>query len=251
MSKQKVKRPVLLILLASMAVVLIIGPYIFYHIDGWKVAGGPSNWGSFGDYLGGILNPLVGIVGVLLLYQTFALQRKELKQARKQFKRTSKALEKQTSYQLYKTEMDLYTSAVTKCDHDVDSLIRFSKMTLGDDSHLIDLFISKYLINEDLEKVKASEQVMAAIKIITDAVLYVKFCSRGFEKIDKPNGNIFHNVQFMIQSYYWKYQLLLYNAVNLEIITWDEFKEFRIFGDASTENEEKEEKEEEKAPPIS
>lgn len=44
----------------------------------YKLSGDPGDWGAFGDYVGGIINPIVGIATVTLIFLTLILQRKEL-----------------------------------------------------------------------------------------------------------------------------------------------------------------------------
>lgn len=51
-------------------VLFLIGVYGFYHKD-LNVGASPSNWGSFGDYFGGIFNPIVGFLSVILIYLAY------------------------------------------------------------------------------------------------------------------------------------------------------------------------------------
>ncbi|WP_417446152.1 hypothetical protein [Kangiella sp.] len=68
---------------------------------------------NFGGFVGGIVSPLVALAGVILLYDTLALQRKELKEAREQFRKSSAALERQTELQQFQAECkDLYLSFI-------------------------------------------------------------------------------------------------------------------------------------------
>src|SRR4051812_44080053 len=39
-------------------------------------------WGQFGDFMGGVVNPFVGIFTILLLIRTLRLQRQELAETR-------------------------------------------------------------------------------------------------------------------------------------------------------------------------
>ncbi len=59
---------------------------------------------SLGGFIGGVASPLVALAGVILLYDTLTLQRKELKEAREQFRKSSAALEKQTDFNKYSLE---------------------------------------------------------------------------------------------------------------------------------------------------
>ena len=43
-------------------------PIIIYPINFWnhKFSDDPSDWGTFGDYLGGVLNPILAIIGLFI-----------------------------------------------------------------------------------------------------------------------------------------------------------------------------------------
>ena len=54
-----------------------------------------TQWGEFGDFLGGVLNPVFGFLGLLALLLTISLQAKELKLTREELKNSSTALNAQ------------------------------------------------------------------------------------------------------------------------------------------------------------
>jgi len=58
-----------------------------------KVSLSPSDWGAFGDYLGGTLNPLFGLITVILLLYTIHLQRKSLQLSKKELELTRQEME--------------------------------------------------------------------------------------------------------------------------------------------------------------
>jgi hypothetical protein len=45
-------------------------------------AGGPTSWAEFGDFFGGVVNPIVGIVTVILVVETLRTTRDEAEQTR-------------------------------------------------------------------------------------------------------------------------------------------------------------------------
>lgn len=54
--------------------------YVFvFHQAGWSPD--PAAWGEFGDFLGGLINPIVGIVTVFLVFLSISIQRREFKQS--------------------------------------------------------------------------------------------------------------------------------------------------------------------------
>jgi len=54
-----------------------------------------GNWGTFGDYIGGILNPVIAAFAFYLIAKTYELQKKELEETRKLLKVSTDAQEGQ------------------------------------------------------------------------------------------------------------------------------------------------------------
>ncbi|WP_290518028.1 hypothetical protein [Alcanivorax sp.] len=54
--------------------------------------GGPGDWGTFGDFLGGISNPLLGFLTIFLLVASLRLQAKELKESTNAVKQSAHEL---------------------------------------------------------------------------------------------------------------------------------------------------------------
>lgn len=46
----------------------------FYFLLGYDLSGDPAVWGQLGDYMGGILNPLLSFVSIVLLIKSLTLQ---------------------------------------------------------------------------------------------------------------------------------------------------------------------------------
>ena len=57
--------------------------------------GGPEAWGQFGDYLGGLINPIVGIATVFLVVRTLRVTREESNQTRTEMQRQLNHFQKQ------------------------------------------------------------------------------------------------------------------------------------------------------------
>jgi hypothetical protein len=54
-----------------------------------------GDWGTFGDYIGGILNPVIALGALYLIAQTYKLQKKELAETIKLLKISTDAQDKQ------------------------------------------------------------------------------------------------------------------------------------------------------------
>jgi uncharacterized membrane protein len=102
-NKKEKEMPIWLLTIVIFAIVIagvLIGIYI------WKFYGDLSEkqetWGQFGDYIGGILNPLFSLTALFALLYTIYLQSKELRESTKQLKISAEALRKQ--YELSETQ---------------------------------------------------------------------------------------------------------------------------------------------------
>lgn len=60
-----------------------IAAYI-YNFFGRPISSETADWGTFGDFLGGIVNPVAGLVTIVLLILTLRSQQDELEEQRKQ-----------------------------------------------------------------------------------------------------------------------------------------------------------------------
>ena len=56
-----------------------------------------EDWGTFGDYFGGLLNPALSLLGLLALLYTIALQLEELELSRKELQASTRAIQDQAS----------------------------------------------------------------------------------------------------------------------------------------------------------
>lgn len=79
---------------------LVVGVFVYkiisLYFENFSGELSPKNddWGTFGDYVGGVLNPVFGLLSFSALLVTISIQSKELKEAREQFSRSADAQEK-------------------------------------------------------------------------------------------------------------------------------------------------------------
>lgn len=64
-------------ILSAAALVTVAGAYVYAFAFHFKlpISNSPSDWGALGDYMGGILNPLLSFASILLLIHTVHMQR--------------------------------------------------------------------------------------------------------------------------------------------------------------------------------
>lgn len=79
--------------LASAGFLIPIGAAASYAIYFWgQNAGGPNEWGTFGDFIGGLSNPLLSFLTIILLVVSLRLQAKELKESSEAVKQSAEEL---------------------------------------------------------------------------------------------------------------------------------------------------------------
>jgi len=91
----------LLVSVGVLAIIAIITALYYYDSHVTTGIGGLSGvrreeWGQFGDYVGGVLNPLLSFLALVAVLIAVVLQNKELQHSREELKRSSQALEEQS-----------------------------------------------------------------------------------------------------------------------------------------------------------
>ncbi|MBV6414858.1 MAG: hypothetical protein OMOMHJEC_02694 [Xanthomonadales bacterium] len=84
-----------------------VAAYALYF--GWYQGlpvGGTGAWGEFGDFVGGVINPVVGLVTVLLVARTLWATRLEASQTREEMKAQTCHLERQIEHYEKKERLD-------------------------------------------------------------------------------------------------------------------------------------------------
>jgi len=82
-----------LFIIALAAAFFVFAIYVV-KFDG-ELSSDQSTWGTFGDYVGGVLNPVFGLLGLFALLFTIAIQSKELKLSREELSNSASALKEQ------------------------------------------------------------------------------------------------------------------------------------------------------------
>ncbi|MBK8814939.1 MAG: hypothetical protein IPN42_05260 [Methylococcaceae bacterium] len=84
-----------LLMILVIASVLVVSVFMFYFLKfHYKLSSSNTDWGTFGDFIGGTLNPILSFLGLIALLLTIYLQSKELESTRKELERTASAQEK-------------------------------------------------------------------------------------------------------------------------------------------------------------
>lgn len=72
--------PTWVVVFVALTVALVAGAYV-YRFGAHGLSAQTSTWGEFGDYIGGVLNPIVALAALGLLAYSVTIQKRELRAA--------------------------------------------------------------------------------------------------------------------------------------------------------------------------
>ncbi|WP_394754680.1 hypothetical protein [Crenothrix sp.] len=93
-------------------IVLIVVSFYFFKFH-YGLSDKNEVWGTFGDYFGGILNPVIAAFAFYLIAKTYELQKRELEETRKLLKVSSDAQEKQVKVAALTALMSANTAMIS------------------------------------------------------------------------------------------------------------------------------------------
>lgn len=85
-----------------LAILAIIVAAMFYlaQFSGYEFSADPEDWGQLGDYMGGLVNPILGLITVVLLVTSLQQNQLALKQAQREIQMSREALDQATEAQI-------------------------------------------------------------------------------------------------------------------------------------------------------
>ncbi|NDZ12061.1 putative phage abortive infection protein [Variovorax sp. WS11] len=79
------------IVVTALVVALLVLVAYLWRFGGMPISDQTGSWGEFGDYFGGVMNPIIGLATVFLVFITFTLQRRELRASLAELKRSNQS----------------------------------------------------------------------------------------------------------------------------------------------------------------
>ena len=92
------KKPLSPWVIGSIALIALIAYAVRFRTSDW--ANDPAAWGQLGDYLGGILNPIVAFAAFMWLVESVRIQRNELSETKEALQKSQKAQQDQANTSL-------------------------------------------------------------------------------------------------------------------------------------------------------
>jgi len=100
------------------AVALIAYVGFFAFIQHARLSSDPGDWGTLGDYFGGLLNPVISFATLVVAYAVWKQQREELKATKEALEEQAKTAEQQRQEQRFFDLLRVYTQTLDSytCD---------------------------------------------------------------------------------------------------------------------------------------
>lgn len=105
------------------AMVLVVATYaVIIAPNSQGLSFSPEAWGQFGDYFGGILNPLIACGAFFWLTRSVALQKQELEDTRVELRESKEAQQQLAARQLVTAELIALSAVLTSFDQQLSDL---------------------------------------------------------------------------------------------------------------------------------
>ncbi|MCC4775885.1 hypothetical protein AB4077_14450 [Vibrio cyclitrophicus] len=93
-------------ILTTLVIISIVGFYI-YNFKELSISPDPEKWGPFGDFFGGVLNPILAFISFLALLYTIHMQQMELSLTRTELERSVSAQQDTASFAKSQNEITI------------------------------------------------------------------------------------------------------------------------------------------------
>lgn len=109
--------------IAFIIFVFVILAYVgkLWLLSDGKLAGEPEVWGQFGDYVGGLLNPLIAFLAFYWLTQSVLLQKQELTETKDALRDSARSQSDQVLFAKKTAEINALSALLASHDSDLSS----------------------------------------------------------------------------------------------------------------------------------
>ncbi|MDT3319258.1 hypothetical protein Q4Q52_05685 [Shewanella sp. SP1S2-4] len=165
-----------LVCFVALLALLLIGLYFLNFHSGVP---DQEKFGQFGDYLGGVLNPILGFATVILLVHSLKIQSKELSLTRDELARSSDAMQRQVNHLEQEAKLNELMRVITDIRAQFRTQIT-SKVKITDDFFHIFWQAHKHKFSESKQVYELTiynllyEDSTSSIQDIEEAKVYIK-----------------------------------------------------------------------------
>lgn len=184
----------LILIFAGLSLVLVLGAYVYVFHGPLSTSQG--EWGLFGDYVGGILNPVLSFLALIGLLFTISLQSAEMRDSTKELRNSAQALKKQNesiNHQIFESAffnmMRFYADILRDIDIRANNA-NASGTTIGRDCFKV--FYRRFKM-----RYEASTET-DSLKKVVDA--YKRFHAKNQADVGHYFRHLYHIIKFVDRS---------------------------------------------------
>lgn len=124
-------------MLFKLITLAVVSAIVLFAIDLVLIRQDPNVGGVFGDFFGGVLNPIFTFLTFLGLIVTIVIQRQDLRLSRVEYEKTAEALATQSVENTFFNLLDLH--------HKIAENLKFDLSTVANNSYLTNAYLLKHL----------------------------------------------------------------------------------------------------------
>jgi len=175
------------------AIILFFGLIVIYYFNIFDLdTTKKSDWGTFGDFIGGTLNPLFALFSLFAIIYTIKIQTQELEFSREELKATKEELEKSRIAQQEQSESLKLQNEATKLQIFENTFFKLLDLIIVNKNN-----ISTKTFSEDLYSSKAIKLLLSWCKTSTN---YDKFNNSYEKDTGVYFGQIYQILKFINDS---------------------------------------------------
>lgn len=147
-----------IIKIAIVAVVVVLSFYFFsFH---YQLSDDNGDWGTFGDFFGGTLNPILSFLALVIVLKTYLSQQEELKETRK-------ILEEQSETQKRQQFENTFFELLKVHNQELENLLKFRQFTTpnGEEVNIFTILMEVVFCKDDEEMSLNTAQIIVSDKI--------------------------------------------------------------------------------------
>lgn len=107
------------LVLGATALITFIYFIWFFFVEGRGISTDPTNWGAFGDFVGGLINPLIAFFAFYWLTKSVIIQKTELAATRDALEETQRAQEDQVQIALQTAKIQSLNIILNSINHKI------------------------------------------------------------------------------------------------------------------------------------
>jgi hypothetical protein len=123
----------------------------FYGINDQSLSTNSNDWGVFGDFVGGILNPLVAFFAVCLLSISIVIQKEELSETTKALVESQQAQTKQAQLALVAAKIQSLNMRLSVISSEMSALMKHRNTIMSTNNP------KQLFLNEDAKQISATK----------------------------------------------------------------------------------------------